>query len=1015
MRIVRCCAVIVAAVGALLVPGSAHAFDLMVTDYEGAAPTGVTIDTVAGVTTVTPTVGGATMRDVDLESLLGSANVVVDAGNGRIDVRDGVSIAAGRTLTLRGGHIEFDRADSMTVSPAFWSGPGDLVVDSSGDFRMRGATYLGHLYQDFDIRMGAVSISANNAYIQRAVRSDGPQIYDARVVSDTQFAARSLGGDVTFNEGVQASNTSATFYADAGVTGDVTLNGGFGSTRFASITIGADNFYATATTLPSSDVTMAAKWTLTGNSSVPLCGSFSTAFAVSGAYAIDIPGGCSTGWYTSGSIDVASINHPFGEFVLIDWGLPWLPPTVRGASSVNLDLVRGPGKLQSDGTIRVRRFGPGADVTLESPGDTRLELDAIAAPAKITTDTPGTNTLGGTLNATGSVTLAGASTLADATTFGGTAPVSISSLAGGAKPFTTSTTGGTTIGAASGTFGPISLGGSGVSLAGSMHSNSTVIATAPLTLTGDTSLASVGALTLTSNINGAHDLTTSGPTRFGSLGNVAPLASVDATGATRLSNDVRVTGALDVAGALTLDADVDVEAGELDVTGTVDLGSDAAMTHVLDGAGSFSGGMVGLGSLRKEGTGELVIGGTTTNTGRIVVAEGSVRTSTNLTSLSEIELAGGTLTGTGRLPDIRGTDGTIRPGVSGVGTLPIGAARLTAGTTLEIGIGSGTPAILDVTGSVDLDGAILTLSGDPANLAVGATHVIVANNGSDPISQTFAGIGEDEIVTLGPDVRVAVSYQGGSLGNDVTIRRIGSSTTQLEASAASSRAGEGVTLTATVTGASSSPGDVRFYDGVVVMGAATPVDGIATLLVTDLAAGVHALSARYGGDAETDPSSSAPVSHTIIARAVVVLPTPVIPTPIVPVVPEPLPLPDIDTTAPRLLVVVARPVPFTRKAQPAITVTLRCESTETSCTHSILAETSERARGRTRWVELGEDDVTVPGGATRVVKLRLNAAAKSRLARTGKLVVRLELTVADTDENAATAMRSVTLKLRSGR
>ncbi len=75
--------------------------------------------------------------------------------------------------------------------------------------------------------------------------------------------------------------------------------------------------------------------------------------------------------------------------------------------------------------------------------------------------------------------------------------------------------------------------------------------------------------------------------------------------------------------------------------------------------------------------------------------------------------------------------------------------------------------------------------------------------------------------------------------------------------------GQGTTLTATMTGSSGLPtGMVEFRDGASVLGTAVLNSGIATLAVTSLSVGTHALSAHYSGDAVYG-SSSGNDAHTV--------------------------------------------------------------------------------------------------------------------------------------------------------
>jgi hypothetical protein len=78
-------------------------------------------------------------------------------------------------------------------------------------------------------------------------------------------------------------------------------------------------------------------------------------------------------------------------------------------------------------------------------------------------------------------------------------------------------------------------------------------------------------------------------------------------------------------------------------------------------------------------------------------------------------------------------------------------------------------------------------------------------------------------------------------------------TTALVSSANPSTAGQAVTLTATVTGAAPT-GQVVFGEPGVTLGAAELSAGVATLVISSLAAGDHALTATYSGDVNNDSS-----------------------------------------------------------------------------------------------------------------------------------------------------------------
>jgi len=98
--------------------------------------------------------------------------------------------------------------------------------------------------------------------------------------------------------------------------------------------------------------------------------------------------------------------------------------------------------------------------------------------------------------------------------------------------------------------------------------------------------------------------------------------------------------------------------------------------------------------------------------------------------------------------------------------------------------------------------------------------------------------------------------------------------TALTSSANPSAAGQAVTFLATVTssaaGAGTPAGTVTFKDGSVALGTVTlDANGKAALTVSNLAAGSHAVTAAYGGNASFAPSTSPTLTKTVNAPATV--------------------------------------------------------------------------------------------------------------------------------------------------
>ena len=153
------------------------------------------------------------------------------------------------------------------------------------------------------------------------------------------------------------------------------------------------------------------------------------------------------------------------------------------------------------------------------------------------------------------------------------------------------------------------------------------------------------------------------------------------------------------------------------------------------------------------------------------------------------------------------------------------------------------------TGTVQFkDGA--TLLGTPVALSNGVATLNTnawSSTGTRSITAVYAGDGAHA-----PSTSASVA---------LTIAP-GTTSTALSVSPTQPVAGQGVTLTATVTGFQPS-GAVTFLDGSTPLGTAVLNGNQATLLASGLSAGPHSLSARYAGDANHLASTSQAVSTQV--------------------------------------------------------------------------------------------------------------------------------------------------------
>jgi len=164
----------------------------------------------------------------------------------------------------------------------------------------------------------------------------------------------------------------------------------------------------------------------------------------------------------------------------------------------------------------------------------------------------------------------------------------------------------------------------------------------------------------------------------------------------------------------------------------------------------------------------------------------SLPTSPSAASLSNtgpnLQLAGSTVTNTTFAPpppagSLTLNAGTLTP-VAGVGILSTGNYTQTGNLTIEI-VNPTSPATagvhydqVNVTGTVTLNpGATLTLAFvGSGQVPVGTVYTLIANDGTDAVVGTFAGLPQGKIFTANGQ-RWQISYTGGD-GNDVTLRAL---------------------------------------------------------------------------------------------------------------------------------------------------------------------------------------------------------------------------------------------------
>lgn len=100
--------------------------------------------------------------------------------------------------------------------------------------------------------------------------------------------------------------------------------------------------------------------------------------------------------------------------------------------------------------------------------------------------------------------------------------------------------------------------------------------------------------------------------------------------------------------------------------------------------------------------------------------------------------------------------------------------------------------------------------------------------------------------------------------------------TTLATSSTSLPANQTLTLTVAVSGSGGTTptGQVTFFDGSTALGSAALASGAASFVASGLSGGDHSMTAQYGGDPQSKPSVSTPVSVTVIGPPTVSITSP---------------------------------------------------------------------------------------------------------------------------------------------
>jgi autotransporter-associated beta strand protein len=232
-----------------------------------------------------------------------------------------------------------------------------------------------------------------------------------------------------------------------------------------------------------------------------------------------------------------------------------------------------------------------------------------------------------------------------------------------------------------------------------------------------------------------------------------------------------------------------VTIGSLEGNGLVDL-TDFSSPNLIIGSNNRSttfSGMIhgGLGnssrpSITKIGKGTLTLTNSNDYTGGTIVTDGTVlvtNTTGTATGRGNVAVNGGDLGGTGtiqghtRVGDGIGSNASLSPGVSGVGTITFRKTltfQLDGSYDWELNSDSATADKIVAKGVTINSGAVFSfIDLGTGTLPPGTVFSAISNTSATPISGTFANLPDDSTFIIGNNT-FQVSYEGGD-GNDLTL------------------------------------------------------------------------------------------------------------------------------------------------------------------------------------------------------------------------------------------------------
>ena len=241
----------------------------------------------------------------------------------------------------------------------------------------------------------------------------------------------------------------------------------------------------------------------------------------------------------------------------------------------------------------------------------------------------------------------------------------------------------------------------------------------------------------------------------------------------QISTSSRVT--INSSGVLELHALAGQTIAGLTGSGTVMMGANNLVVNLPSGTDVFTGSISGAAGFTKAGAGTLVLGGTNTYSGTTLVSgTGTLQVDGFQPASSVTVNAGSHFQGSGTVGHLsaNGSSYVIAPGTS-PGILTCSNFINTGSGTLQIELNGETPGTgydqINARGGISLANLALTASLNFSSF-LSNQFVIINNDGSDPVTNSFAAKPEGATFLIGSET-FRISYVGGD-GNDVVLTQI---------------------------------------------------------------------------------------------------------------------------------------------------------------------------------------------------------------------------------------------------